>query len=142
MGVPRRPRYEEAGAVHHVWARGVEKRMIFLDDRDRRVYVGLLKAEIARSKWVCLAWCLMGNHVHLLIQTPEPNLGKGMHWIHMHYARWFNDRYDRVGHLFQDRFGSSRLWTDAAVAEKARYIAMNPVEAGLCRKPEEWPWAG
>ena len=128
--------------MHHVWARGVEKRDIFLDDGDRRVYMGLLRAVLVRTGWECLAYCLMTNHVHLLLRTPEPNLSAGVHWLHTNYATYFNARHNRVGHLFQDRFGSGRVWTDAAVAEKARYIAMNPVEAGLCTSPEEWPWAG
>ena len=127
--------------MHHVWARGVEKRVIFLDDRDRYKYFDLLAEAVRRFRWECLAVCLMGNHLHLLIETPEPTLSAGMQWLHHHYARYFNDRHQRVGHLFQDRFGSSRAWTPSAVADKARYIAMNPVEAGFCKRPEDWPWS-
>ena len=124
-----------------MFARGVEKRVIFLDDRDRRVYVRLLADEIRRAHWIRLAHCLMDNHVHLIVQTVEPTLSEGMHRLHTHYARYFNDRYDRVGHLFQGRFGSSRLWTPAAVAAKVDYVEQNPVAAGLCARAEDWPWS-
>lgn len=141
VGMARRPRFEEAGAVHHVWARGVERRVIFVDDHDRVVYLRLLRAVIRRTGWECRAYCLMGNHVHLVIRTPEPNLSAGMHWLHTHYAGYFNERHDRIGHLFQSRFGSSRLWSESAVRDKMRYVEENPVRAGLCRFPEDWPWS-
>lgn len=140
--MPRRPRFEEPGAIHHVYARGVEKRPIFLDDHDHGEYVDLLRARARTSRWICRAYCLMSNHVHLLVETAEPNLGPGIQWVHGQYARYFNDRHDRVGHLFQDRFGSSRLWDDAAAGQIADYIAFNPVRAGLCERPEDWRWSG
>jgi len=83
----------------------------------------------------------MGNHVHLLIETPVPNLGRGMQGLHGLYARVFNAKYGRTGHRFQSRYGSSRKWDAFAVRDTAAYLAMNPVEAGFCQRPEDWPWS-
>src|SRR5438034_10645030 len=108
----RRPRQEEAGAIHHVWARGVERRSIFLSDEDRRRYLSLLAYVVKTWRWRCHAYCLMPNHMHLVIETPEPNLGAGMQYLQGMYALDFNQRYDRVGHLFQGRYGSRRIETE------------------------------
>ena len=84
----------------------------------------------------------MTNHVHLLIQTFEPNLGRGMHALHGLYARLFNERYERVGHLFQNRFGSRPVQDEIQLARVAAYIFDNPVAAGLCATPDDWEWSG
>ena len=99
--MPRRPRDEEAGAIHHVYARGIEKRLIYQDDRDRGAYLTLLGAVVDEHAWLPLAYCLMDNHVHLVVETPEPNLGVGMRTLHGGYATTFNARHARDGHLFQ-----------------------------------------
>src|SRR3954454_20748947 len=101
--MPRKPRVELAGGVHHVYARGNAREDIYRDDVDRRMYLHTLGREVARWKWRCLAYCLMSNHVHLLLETPEPNLGRGMQRAHGTYARLFNRRHARVGHVFQGR---------------------------------------
>ena len=139
-GMPRPPREELAGAIHHVTARGNAKHAIYLDDIDRQLYLATLGKAVVHRHWRCLAYCLMDNHVHLLIETLAPNLGRGIQWLHGMYARAFNHRYRRSGHLFQGRFGSVRVKSDAQLLFVARYIARNPVEAGLCSEPEEWPW--
>jgi REP element-mobilizing transposase RayT len=136
----RLPRNEVEAGVHHVFARGVEKRLIFLDDDDRRLYLRILVGVVERFGWRCLAYCLMPNHVHLLIETREPNLGRGMHLLHGLYAQSFNTRWTRVGHLFQGRFGSRLVHDEVQMATVAAYIAVNPVAAGLCAQPREWPW--
>src|SRR5439155_27203426 len=102
--MPRKPRREEAGAVHHVYARGVNRRVIFVDDSDRERYLELLGYVVGEWRWECFAYCLMPNHVHLLVRTLEPNLGLGMQRIHSLYAQGFNERHGRIGHLFQDRY--------------------------------------
>jgi hypothetical protein len=83
----------------------------------------------------------MSNHVHLLIETAEPNLGAGMQWFHRRYVGWFNGRYKKVGRLFQDRYGSQRVTSDAQLVMTLRYIALNPVEAGLCEDARDWRWS-
>jgi putative transposase len=139
--MPRRPREEFPGAVHHVFARGIVRRSIFVDDDDRRAYLGLLGTVVIRQRWRCLAYCLMDNHVHLLLETPEPNLGAGMQRLHGTYGREFNDRHERSGHVFQGPYGSARVKRDAHLVMAAAYIAANPVEAGACRRPEDWSWS-
>ncbi|HEX6714494.1 MAG TPA: transposase [Thermoleophilaceae bacterium] len=138
----RLPRNETEAGVHHVYARGVEKRSIFLDDEDRREYVRLLHAVVHQFRWHCRAYCLMNNHVHLVIQTREPNLGRGIHMLHGLYAQIFNLKYGRVGHLFQGRFGSRRVRDELQLARATEYVLDNPVKAGLCTSRDEWAWSG
>ena len=139
--MPRKAREEEAGAVHHVYARGNDRRPIYLDDVDRERYLRMLGFIVVRQRWRCLAYCLMENHVHLLIETPEPNLGSGMRAFHSLYAQTFNERHARVGHLFQGRYGATRVRTDEQLWTVASYIARNPVEAGFCERPGQWRWS-
>lgn len=138
--MPRRPREEVAGAVHHVYARGNDRRRIFGDDADRHGYLRLFAAVSKQQRWCGLAYCLMDNHLHLLIETPEPNLGVGMQRLHGAYGRDFNARHERDGHVFQGRYGSVRLRSDAHLWTAAAYIAANPIVAGACARPEDWPW--
>jgi putative transposase len=140
MGMPRKPRKEEEGGIFHVYARGNARGLIYLDDVDRATYLRMLGGTVKQCRWRLLAYCLMPNHVHLLVETPDPNLGKGMRWLHGLYGREFNDRHGRSGHVFQGRYGSVRAETDEQLWGAAAYIAMNPVAAGLCKEPEGWPW--
>lgn len=137
----RKPREEVAGGIYHVYARGNGRQAIFLDDDDRRLYLFLLRREIARWQWHCLAYCLMENHVHLLIQTPNANLARGMQRLHGAYAQVFNERHDRDGHLFQGRYGAVRVETDDQLWTVLAYIAANPVRGQLVERPNEWPWS-
>jgi putative transposase len=139
--MPRRPREELEGAVHHVFARGNDRRDIYVDDVDRRVYLAMLGRVTRRQRWRCLSYCLMPNHVHLLVETPDANLGAGMQRLHGDYAHTFNERHGRCGHVFQGRFGSIRMVTDEQLWAAAAYVALNPVTAGLCNAPDEWPWS-
>jgi putative transposase len=131
---------EVAGGVHHVFARGNGKRDIFFVDLDRVLYLRLLGQVVDRQRWRCLAYCLMDNHMHLLVETPEPNLGAGMGRLQGLYAQTFNRRHGRCGHVFGGRFGSVLVRTDAQLLAVAHYIALNPVEAGLCRDAAQWRW--
>jgi REP element-mobilizing transposase RayT len=139
--VPRKPREEVAGAIHHVYARGNNKALLFVDDVDREGYLWLLGRVVVREGWRCLSYCLMDNHVHLLIETPEPNLGSGMQRLHGDFGRGFNRRHLRSGHVFQGRYGSKRMKTEAQLWTAAAYIAANPVDAGLCAAPSAWRWS-
>ena len=127
--------------MHHAYARGNGRQAVFFDDDDRVVYLTLLGQVVARFRWRCLAFCLMRNHVHLLVETPAAGLGAGMQRLHGVYAQSFNRRHRRSGHLFQGRFDAVRMETDAQLLQTARYIARNPVEAGLCDDPAHWPWS-
>src|SRR3954465_14116608 len=139
--MPRKRRLDLPGLVHHASVRGVDGELIFRDDEDRIGYRAMLAATVSRQGWLCLAYCGMGTHVHLLVETPEPNFSDGMRWLHGHYGRCFNKQHDRDGHLFQGRFHDEPVLTEAHLVTVVGYIAANPVEAGLCRAPEDWPWS-
>jgi putative transposase len=139
--MPRQPRAEVEPGVYHVFSRGNRKQDIYRDDDDRRRYLLLLSRAVFRMRWRCLSYCLMGNHVHMLVETRTPNLGAGMHRLHGMYAQSFNSRHTTVGHLFQHRYKANPVLTDEQLWITAAYIANNPVEAGLCRTPEDWTWS-
>jgi len=139
--VPRPPREDFEGAIHHVYARGNDRRDVFLDDADRWIYLGLLGRVTAGCAWRCLSYCLMRNHLHLLIETPRGNLAAGMQVLHGRYAQRTNRRHGRTGHVFQGRYGAVRVRTDPQLWATVAYIARNPADAGLCARPDEWPWS-
>lgn len=136
-----RHRNEVAGATYHVIARGVDRRRIFVDGDDYETYTRLLQAVQKRQGWNVLCFCLMPNHVHHLIETPEANLANGIQWIHGLYARHFNVRHDRKGHLFEAPYKSPMITSEAALVRTVGYIVVNPVAAALSRSAGEWPWA-
>jgi putative transposase len=136
----RKPREEVEDGIFHVYARGNNKSVIYLDDADRTIYVRLLEGAVRQRRWYLLAYCLMNNHLHLLIETPETNLGAGMQQLHTLYALRFNRRHGRSGHVFQGRYGAVRITTDEQLWMAAAYVAANPVAAGLCGSAEEWRW--
>ncbi|MDA0184620.1 transposase [Solirubrobacter phytolaccae] len=134
-------RAEEAGAVYHVCSRGAVRQDIFRDDIDRRRYLDLLATTVRWTAWNCLSYCLMGNHVHLLIETPKPNLADGMMRFHGRYAQWFNRRHELSGHVFQARYKPVRVTSDRQLWTTVAYLIDNPVKAGLCASPDDWPWS-
>jgi putative transposase len=139
--MPRPPRIQAPGALYHINSRGNRREPIYLDERDRRIFLSLLGQVVRRYEWLCLSYCLMDNHFHLLLETPKPNLSAGMQRLKGAYGRWFNDRYGLVGHLFQGRFHSELVAGDEHLLEVGRYIVLNPVRAGLARRAEDWPWS-
>lgn len=140
--MPRRARTELAGGIHHVWQRGNNRRAIFLDLQDRLLFLKLLRESTRKRSWRCLAYCLMDNHFHLVIETPAPTLGLGMRDIGSRYAQRFNQRHTTGGgHLFQARFGSKLTTGTDQLAQLLRYVARNPVRAGMCAAPHEWRWS-
>lgn len=134
-------RIEFPGALYHVTARGDRREDIFEDDQDRQTFLATLEQVITRFNWTCYAWCLMDNHYHLLIQTPDGNLSKGMRQLNGVYTQASNRRYLRVGHLFQGRFKAVLVDGDAYLLELARYVVLNPVRAGMVKKPADWSWS-
>lgn len=137
----RPPRLQVAGGIYHVTSRGNRRQSIYYDDEDRRFFLALQKHVAARYWWCLHAHCLMGNHFHLLVETPIPNLSAGMQRLKSEYAAYFNGRHSFEGHLFQQRFGSRLIESEEYFSEALRYIALNPVRAGLCGHPSEWPWS-
>jgi REP element-mobilizing transposase RayT len=131
-------RLEFADALYHVTSRGNERRPIFRTIRDRQQFLLFLGIAVKRFGWSLTAWTLMTNHYHLVMQTPDPNLSKGMHWLNSRYANWFNRTHGRCGHLFQGRFKALLVDREAYFAEVLRYVVLNPVRANLCARPEEY----
>jgi len=121
--------------------RGVAGQDIFLTDADRRVFLRLVSDEINRRRWACHAFCLMGNHYHLLLQAPAGDIAAGVGVINGRYAAMFYRTYDRYGPVFQGRFRASVVQEESHVLELVRYIALNPVRAGLVARPERWAWS-
>jgi REP-associated tyrosine transposase len=130
-----------AGAVAHITNRGAGGEAIFRSDGDRQLFLWLVAQEVLRRRWSCHAFCLMDNHYHLLLQAPEGDLSTGMRTIGLAYARMFNKLYERTGHLFQGRFRAALVEHEAHGIELARYIALNPVRAGLVARPDQWRWS-
>lgn len=134
-------RLEFPGAFYHLTSRGDQRGAIFADDTDRRVFLDLLGKEVRQQGWICYAYCLMGNHYHLLIETPQPNLVRGMRRLNGVYTQAFNRRHARVGHVLQERYKAVLVDKDSYLLELCRYVVLNPVRAKLVRRPEDWPWS-
>ena len=137
----RRRRLDAPGLISHVTARGVDGCAIFRSPTDRRGYLALLEDAVERFDWLVYAYCLMGNHVHLLLETTWPTLSRGLQRLNGIHAQRFNRRHGRSGHLFQGRFASEPVERDAHLLSAARYVVLNPVRAGLCREPADWAWS-
>lgn len=134
-------RLEFPGAVYHLTARGNAQQAIYIDDGDRNRFLGLLGREIRQHGWRCHAYCLMPNHYHLLIETPEGNLVNGMRQLNGVYTQAFNHRHGRVGHLFQGRYKSIIVERESYLLELCRYIVLNPVRANMVTEAGLWPWS-
>jgi REP element-mobilizing transposase RayT len=134
-------RIEFLGAVYHITTRGNEKKTIFRNDQDRERFIEILSLVIKRFKWICHSYCLMGNHYHLLIETPAANLSRGMKQLNGIYTQSFNRIHNRVGHLFQGRFKSILIEKESYLLVLSRYMVLNPVRAGKVNHPGEWPWS-
>ena len=134
-------RLELAGAVYHVTSRGDGREDIFLSDEDRLAWLETLGEVCKRFNWVCHAYCQMTNHYHLVIETPDANLSKGMRQLNGVYTQRFNRSHQRVGHVFQGRFKAILVEKDSYLLELARYAVLNPLRAKMVRRLEQWPWS-
>ncbi|HYN39519.1 MAG TPA: helix-turn-helix transcriptional regulator [Rhodospirillales bacterium] len=122
-------------------ARGNAGQVIFLKDGDRRQFLDLLGREIAQHRWICHGYCLLDKQYCLLVETPEANLGRGIGRLNAIYSQWFNRRYDRSGHLFQGRYKAVIIEKARWLSAVARDLAWAPVQAGLVKRPGQWPWS-
>ena len=134
-------RIEYPGAVYHITSRGNEKKPVYKDDQDRKNFLFILDKVNKRYHWLCHTYCLMDNHFHLLIETPEGNLSIGMRQLNGVYTQAFNKRHRRVGHLFQGRYKAILIQKDSHLLEVCRYVVQNPVRAGLVEDPAQWRWS-
>jgi len=141
VGMARPLRIEYDGALYHVTSRGNERKAIFKDDADRQLFLSTLTQVVERFHWLVHAYCLMDNHYHLVAETPDANLSKGMRQLNGMYTQAFNRRHRRVGHLFQGRFKAILIQKDSHFLEVCRYVVLNPVAAAKVKYPREWAWS-
>ena len=130
-----------SGSIYHVFSRGSNRQAIFLFDADRIDFLSCLERVLSRHRILCLSYCLLPNHYHLLLQCLDDSLSGAMKALNGRYSLRFNQRYTRDAHLFKNRFGAVEQETESQFLWTLRYIATNPVEAGLCARPHEWPWS-
>jgi REP element-mobilizing transposase RayT len=143
--MPRGPRLDAKGSLHHVMARGIEGRNIFLSDRDRENFIERLSYVVPAGNASLFAWVLQPNHLHLLLETGKDRISRLMRRLLTGYSVYFNRRYRRIGHLFQNRFKSILVEKDAYFLELVRYIHLNPLRSGIVKTIDEldaYPWAG
>lgn len=134
-------RIEFAGALYHVTSRGDGREDIFLEEGDRTRFLEVLSEVCHRFNWAVHAYCLMGNHYHLVIETRDDTLAKGMRQLNGLYTQRFNREHGRVGHVFQGRYKAVLVQKDSYLLELARYVVLNPVRAGMVRSAKEWRWS-
>ena len=134
-------RLEFAGALYHITSRGNRREDIYEDDADREAFLSVLERVCDTYNWVCHAYCLMSNHYHLLIETPDANLSRGMRQLNGVYTQAFNRAHGRVGHVFQGRYKAILVEKESYLLELSRYIVLNPVRAGMVRSARDWRWS-
>lgn len=139
--MPYPKRVWPAGAVCHVWTRGTGGGFLCLDAEDRRRFVRLLNLALVRYDVRCHMYCVLGTHYHLVLATPDAGISDAMRWLNAVYARTFNRRHHRFGHLVAARYSAKVIDTYEYALKVCRYIPLNPVIAGLCERPEQWPWS-
>ncbi len=133
-------RLEFPYALYHVTARGDNRRPIFLDHDDRQRWLDILGLVCERFNFIVHAYCQMGNHYHLMMETVEGNLSQGMRQLNALYSQHFNRKHRRVGHVFQGRYKAILVQKEAYLLELARYVVLNPVRARLVDDPQDWQW--
>lgn len=134
-------RIEFPGAVYHVTSRGNARTDIFEDDNDRHLFLSILGQAVKRFNWLCHAYCLMSNHYHLLIETPEGNLSAGMRHLNGVYTQACNRLHHRDGHVFKGRFKAVLVEKESHLLELCRYVVLNPVRAHMVQRVEQYPWS-
>ena len=139
--MPRESRKRSESKIYHVMIRGNERRQIFLDDDDKIRFIDIVKEKKQNQNYAIYAYCLMENHVHLLINEGDETISQIMKKINISYAYYFNKKYGRVGHLFQDRFKSEAIEDDGYLLSAVRYIHNNPVKANVVKKAEAYKWS-
>jgi REP element-mobilizing transposase RayT len=134
-------RLEFTDALYHITSRGDRQEDIYEDDDDRKAFLSVLEGVCETYNWVCHAYCLMSNHYHLLIETPDANLSRGMRQLNGVYTQTFNRAHGRAGHVFQGRYKAILVEKESYLLELSRYIVLNPVRAGMVTSPGDWPWS-
>jgi putative transposase len=139
MGRPQREQIENG--LYHVTIRGIRRGPIFLDEDDFARFLRLLARVVERREWEIHAYCLLTNHYHLLLTTPNADISHGMCLLNGHYGRTFNELHGFTGHVFERRFHATVIVTEEHLVVTSAYIALNPVAAGLADRPQAYRWS-
>jgi len=139
--MPRSARKKSESGIYHIVLRGINKQTVFCDDEDKEVFLNRLKLIKAEKPYMIYAFCMMSNHVHLLIKEVETDIGKIFQKILCSYVFWYNRKYERIGNLFQDRFKSEVITGDAHLLCAVRYIHRNPLKAKIEKEIGEYKWS-
>jgi len=139
--MPRNARVKSESGIYHIMLRGINQQLIFEDEEDNRKFLEILNDCKAVSGYKLFAYCLMGNHIHLLIKVEKEELEQIFKRIGGRYVYWYNGKYSRVGHLFQDRYKSEPVETDDYFLTVLRYIHQNPVNANISKKVDGYLWS-
>jgi putative transposase len=139
MARPLRIEYD--GAVYHITSRGNARKPIYKEDEDRRIFLEVVHRAKTRYNWLFHAYCLMNNHYHLIIETPDGNLSHGMRQLNGVYTQLFNKRHKRVGHILQGRYKAILIQKESHLLEASRYVVLNPVRVKSVKNPDEWKWS-
>lgn len=139
--MPRKPRPKSNSGIYHVILRGANRQTLFNEEEDNRRFMEILKKYSVQSEANVFGWCLMGNHVHLLLREGIEELSLTMKRIGVSYAWYYNSKYNTTGHLFQDRFRSENVEDERYLLTLIRYIHQNPVKAGVAKQPVDWQWS-
>ncbi|MHB8060098.1 MAG: transposase [Gaiellaceae bacterium] len=126
--------------IYHVATRGSDRRLLFGRDQDRELFLKQLERIVESFQLPCLAYCLMGNHYHLILQTPDARLSAALKELNGGYSKQFNRIHGRSAHLFRNRFLAQSIESDSHLVTACRYLAYNPIRAGLCSRPSGWRW--
>ena len=127
--------------MFHLGAKSVSSRALFYDDRARELFFRLLNGAFERYSLAVISYCLLSSHYHVLVRTTEPDLSRSVQWLNGCFGARLNQLEGDGGHVFRARFWSRRILSDSDLLATTRYIARNPVEAGLCHDPGDWPWS-
>lgn len=139
--MPRPPRIQVPGGIYHLNTGAVHEGLLFRDDLDRARWLRLLSVVVERFRWECLMYCVLSTHYHLVIRIQDATLARGMQYLNARHAESYNHRHGRRGHACGDRYHSELVETASHALEVSRYVPLNAVRAGLCRKAEDWPWS-
>jgi putative transposase len=140
--MPRVPRTTLPDGFFHVISRGIPAAgYVFRDDEDRQAFVDLLWRTAREHSWKCHAMCVLGTHYHLVVDAPRARLSSGLHQLNWRYARYFNVKHESFGHVFAARFTARVIEDESYLYDACAYVLLNPVRAGLCSHPDEWPWS-
>jgi REP element-mobilizing transposase RayT len=136
-----RPPRDQSEGVRHIWCRGNRKKPVFADARDRERYLTLLAKAVEKCGWTVYAYCLMTNHIHLVVRVPDGTMAKGMQILHGEYAQAYNRRHEKDGHTWRGRYSANRVDEDSYLLNVLRYVVNNPVRAGMVGNAAQWQWS-